>query len=76
MLVFGRMSVWVVGPIFFALVIGKWLDDRYHTTPFLFLVLTGVAFVISITGLIKESRKYLKNIPPVANKDDQKENKK
>ncbi len=59
---FGRMSGWVIGPVILALIVGKWLDTKYHTAPFLFLGLTALAFVISIFGLIKETKKYLKNI--------------
>ncbi len=62
MIAFGRMSGWVIGPVLVALIGGRWLDAKYHTAPFLFLALTAIAFLVSITGLIKETKKYLKNI--------------
>jgi len=75
LIAFGRMSGWVIGPILAALVAGKWLDRKYDTAPFLFLALTGIAFFVSIGGLLKETKKYLKNIknnePDTSNNPDQ-----
>ncbi len=60
-LAFTRMSSWIVGPILIALFLGKWLDTKYHTTPIIFVSLTGFAFIISIVGLVKEGKQYLKS---------------
>lgn len=70
---FGRMSGWVIGPVLVALLGGRWLDDKYHTTPFVFLGLTALAFIISIGGLIKETKKYLKRINKDIKKNDTKD---
>jgi len=59
---FFRLSSWIVGPILVAVVIGKWLDRRYQTGPWLFLLAIGVAFVISTSGMIKDSLRELKRI--------------
>ncbi len=58
---FGRMSGWIVGPILLALVAGKWLDARFHTAPIIFVSLTGFSFMVSIFGLVKEGRAYLRS---------------
>ena len=68
---FGRMSAWILGPILAALFAGKWLDARYHTTPVIFLSLTGLAFVFSFIGLIKESRKYMQKVSDEAEQKKQ-----
>lgn len=57
---FGRMSGWVAGPVVIALLLGKWLDRRYGTAPYLFIVFIAVGFVASIYGIMKESRRYLR----------------
>ena len=65
---FGKMSVWIVGPILLALVVGKWLDSKFHTAPILFVSITGLSFVISMIGLVREGSKYMRVIENEANK--------
>jgi F0F1-type ATP synthase assembly protein I len=60
LMAFGRMSGWIVAPILLALVIGKWLDGKFHTAPIIFVALTGFSFIISIFGLVKEGQQYLR----------------
>lgn len=57
---FGRMSGWVAGPVVLALVLGKWLDRKYDTAPYLFIAIIGLGFFISLFGIFRESRRYLK----------------
>ncbi len=59
LLMFSRMSGWVVGPIVPAIFLGKWLDKRYDTEPWLFLVTVGLAFIISMVGLVKDAFKEM-----------------
>ena len=59
---FFRLSGWIAGPILVAVVIGKWLDNKYGTEPWLFLLSVGIAFVISLFGIIRDSLKELKRI--------------
>jgi cell shape-determining protein MreD len=61
--IFMDVSTWVVVPIIFALVFGKMLDAHYGTKPIIFLVLTGVAFIISCVGIVRVVKNYMKNIP-------------
>ena len=58
---FTKMSSWIVGPILLALFAGKWLDSRFHTAPIIFVSLTGFAFIVSMVGLVKEGKQYLKS---------------
>jgi len=60
--IFGNVSSWIIGPIILALIIGKYLDKKYDSDPWFFLGLTGVAFFISIFGIVKILKKYLKEI--------------
>ncbi len=60
--IFGRVSTWVVAPVILALVIGKALDKHYGTDPWIFLGLTGIAFIFSILGIVRVVKNYIKNI--------------
>ncbi|PIT93571.1 hypothetical protein COU00_03715 [Candidatus Falkowbacteria bacterium CG10_big_fil_rev_8_21_14_0_10_43_11] len=58
-LMFSRLSGWIVGPIILAIFLGKWLDKRYDTEPWLFLGTVGLAFIISMVGLVKDAFKEI-----------------
>lgn len=60
--IFVQVSAWIAAPILLALFVGKWLDDKYGTEPWLFLGLTALAFVISSVGIIKVTLDYTKKI--------------
>ncbi|OGJ02066.1 hypothetical protein A3I95_00695 [Candidatus Nomurabacteria bacterium RIFCSPLOWO2_02_FULL_44_12] len=62
MKIFSEVSGWIAGPIILALIAGKWLDGRFDTKPWIFLGLTGVAFLISIFGIVRIVSRYMKNI--------------
>ena len=49
-------------PIIIALFIGKWLDERYETEPWLFLFSIGIAFVGSSIGIVKEAKRAMDEI--------------
>lgn len=59
---FIRISGWIAIPVVLALFVGKWLDDRFNTAPLIFLSLTGIAFVVSLFGIVRESRKTMSEI--------------
>ncbi len=59
---FFRIFTSTVIPIILALYIGKYLDDKYHTTPWIFLGLTLIAFLISIILIWRNLSKYMKNV--------------
>ncbi|MEA3399548.1 MAG: AtpZ/AtpI family protein [Patescibacteria group bacterium] len=61
-----NISGWVAGPIIIALFLGKHLDKKYDTAPWIFIGLTIIAFIISITAIWKILKKYLDSI----NNDD------
>jgi F0F1-type ATP synthase assembly protein I len=60
--VFIRMSVWIVFPVLLASWLGKYLDRQYNSQPKWLLICVGLSFIISITGLIKETLKEYKKI--------------
>ena len=59
---FLKLSGWIGGPIIVAVFVGKWLDRKYHTEPWLFLLSTTAAFVISMGALIVIGNKEFRKI--------------
>jgi len=56
------MSGWLVGPVVIATVVGYFLDQRYGTKPWLFLISLGLAFTLSSLGLVKTVNDSLKEL--------------
>ncbi|MCU0678979.1 MAG: AtpZ/AtpI family protein [Planctomycetes bacterium] len=59
---FLKLSAWIAAPIISALFLGKWLDAKYGTEPWLFLASVGAAFFVSMTGLVINTLKEFKKI--------------
>lgn len=55
-------TAWIVGPIFFGVLLGRLLDKKYNTEPWLFLISVGVCFIISMFGLIRSALTEFQNI--------------
>ena len=62
LILFARLSGWIGGPILIAIFIGKWLDKKYHSEPWLFLLSVGIAFIFSTYGIISDSLREMKRI--------------
>ena len=60
--VLGNLSAWIVGPVIIGVIVGKWLDGKYHTEPLLLLISIGFCFIISMYGLITNALKEFKKI--------------
>ena len=59
---FTEISGWIVGPIVIALIAGKWLDVKFGTEPWLFLALAALGFLVTIFGIVKVVRNYMRKI--------------
>ena len=60
--IFSEVSGWIAGPVVIALILGKYLDGRFDTKPWIFLGLTGFAFLVSTYGIVKVVSRYMKKI--------------
>lgn len=67
---FGRLSGWIAGPVILAIFLGKWLDEKYKTDPWFFLSLTGVAFLVSSFGIVRDSLREMKKIEKESQKEE------
>jgi len=70
-LLFAQLSGWIVAPIIIAVYLGKWLDQRYGTKPWLFLLTVIIAFVISMVGIVREAMAAINKIEEINKKDEQ-----
>jgi F0F1-type ATP synthase assembly protein I len=59
---FARLSGWIAIPVIIGALFGKWLDRKYDTEPWLFLASVGVAFLVSMIGLVKNTMSEFKKI--------------
>ena len=71
-MMFIRFSSWIFAPVIIAIFIGKWLDNKYQTAPWLFLATVGFAFLISIFGLIKTVKEEYSKIEKAGNNQEAK----
>jgi F0F1-type ATP synthase assembly protein I len=62
LMVFGKISGWIAGPVILALFAGRYLDERFQSAPWWFLGMTAFAFLISCYGIYRETAAYMKSI--------------
>lgn len=62
MVLFARLSGWIGVPVIIGVFVGKWLDKKYNTEPWLFLLSVGVAFIFSTYGIVRDSLREMKRI--------------
>lgn len=62
MKVFGQVSGWIVVPLILALIIGKNLDARWGTAPWMFIGTTCVGFAVSSFGIVRTAYVYMRDI--------------
>ena len=57
--VFAKVSVWIITPVIFSLIIGKFLDNKFHTTPWILCVSLALSFTFSMFAIVKIAKKYM-----------------
>lgn len=62
MILFTKLSGWILGPVILGVIVGKWLDKKYNTEPWLFLATVGIAFFLSMFGIVKDSLREMRRI--------------
>jgi len=60
--VLGNLSGWIAFPVLIGVILGKWLDRKFNTEPWLFLTTIGVCFLVSMYGLVINALKEFKKI--------------
>lgn len=59
LVIFTKVSAYIAGPIVLALIVGKYLDKKYNSAPWIFLGLTLIAFTFSLFSIWKSVVKYM-----------------
>lgn len=59
---FFQLWGWLIGPLIIFLFLGRWLDEKYGTNPWLFFLCVGLAFGATIFGILMETLRFLKSI--------------
>lgn len=67
--IMARISGWIAFPVIIGVFLGKWLDTRFQTEPWLFLATVGCSFLISMYGLVINAMKEFKKIEDEYNKN-------
>lgn len=62
LILFGKLSSWIVAPIIVGMIFGKYLDKRFDSEPIMLIMVVGFSFLISMYGLIKETMKEYRKI--------------
>ncbi len=62
LIVFIRISTWIVFPIVGSLLLGKWLDQKFSSGQTMFLILAGISVIITFIGIWIEMKVYIKKI--------------
>ena len=57
-----RLASWIAFPVILGTFLGQWLDKKFGTEPWLFLGTIGLAFIISMYGLIINALQEFKKI--------------
>ena len=61
-MLFTQLSGWIGIPVILGVFLGQWLDQEYNTKPWLFLITVGLAFGISMIGIVKEAKSAIDKI--------------
>lgn len=59
---FTRFSIWIAVPVIIASLLGKYLDDKYNTAPWILMACVGASFIFTIIFLVRETMKSFKEI--------------
>lgn len=70
-----RLSSWIAIPVLIGVFLGKWLDKKYDTEPWLFLATVGLSFIISMIGLVKNAMSEFKKIESTNQSDSSNQSK-
>ncbi len=53
-------TAWIIIPALLAVYGGQWLDRKFDSEPILFVIAMALAFVVTLVGIIKMAKEYLK----------------
>ena len=57
--IFTRVSVWIITPVIFSLIIGKYLDSRLNTEPLILMISLASSFTVSMFAIVRIAKQYM-----------------
>lgn len=60
--VFARVSVWIITPVIFSLIVGKFLDRKFHTAPWILGVSLALSFTVSMIAIVKIAKENMDRV--------------
>jgi len=57
--VFARVSAWIITPVIFSLIVGKYLDTKYNSEPWILCVSLALSFTVSMIAIVRIAKKYM-----------------
>ncbi len=63
------MTGWILVPAIVGATLGMWLDGKYGTAPWLFLLILGLSFIISIVGVARIALAEFRRLDEEGKKD-------
>ncbi|NTU99006.1 AtpZ/AtpI family protein [Candidatus Falkowbacteria bacterium] len=75
LVLFFKLSSWITAPILIAVFIGKWLDRKYGTEPWLFLASVAISFLVSTAGIVIQGMREMKKVEEEEKKDKEEKDK-
>ncbi len=67
----GAMTGWILVPAIAGGLLGTWLDEKYGTAPWLFLLILGLSFIISVVGIARIAFAEFRRMDGEQKKDDE-----
>jgi F0F1-type ATP synthase assembly protein I len=59
---FYNISSWIIGPLLLGIIIGKYIDSRFMSSPKYLIISIFVAFIITNIGLFLRVKEYSKKL--------------
>ena len=56
--IFTRISAWIIGPVLVSAFVGKYLDKKFGTAPWILGVGLALSFTVSMIAIVKIAKKY------------------
>lgn len=68
---FAKISGWIAVPVILSLFVGRWLDQKFSSGNIFFLALTALSFIVSLVGIVRASKKSMREIEQRAESNNQ-----
>ncbi len=58
--IFADFGVSIAAPAVLAALLGKWLDEKFQTTPWILVSCFAAAFILTAVSVVKKAKRYQK----------------